>query len=359
MNTVQDRYAHGGNIYDDAPPHGTWLDFSANINPFGLSMSARRAIADGIDAVTNYPDPKARELTYNIANTYGANEKNIVLGNGATELMYLFFHTLRPRRTLIVAPAFNEYERAALAAKSEVRRFFTSAEDGFRVDWTKFADTLSDIDCAVVANPNNPTGVALAADEQRRLLKIVAKHDIALLYDESFADFFGDNEPSIVAAEADDMKNAFVVHSLTKFFALPGLRLGFGIACKNLAKKLNDGKDVWNVNILAQRAGVASLADEEYRRRTVAWLREEGTRFVAALRALPHVTIFPPSVNFVLLRLENMTACECAARMRRRGILVRNCDNFPGLDGRYIRVAVKSTADNDEFLRVFAQVLND
>ena len=334
-----ERYEHGGQIYDATGKAGAWLDFSANINPFGLSEKILRALTENLRGVVNYPDPQAAELKRAISCRYGVAEKNLVVLNGAAEFFYLYMNATRPARVIIPVPSFSEYERAARAAHCDVKYFYTRAEENFAVNVDKLlAEIKSPADCVIIGRPNNPTGNLIAVEEISRLAQVAN-----VIVDESFIDFINVDSARKVVTE-----KISVVQSLTKIFAIPGLRLGFAVVEENLAARLNLSKDVWNVNFLAQKAGVAALSDEDFLMRTRAWLEIERKFFIERLQNLRGVKIFPPTVNFVLFRHEQ--ADKILFELRREKILLRSCANFAGLDGSYLRTAIRSREEN---LRLF------
>ena len=354
-----EKFVHGGNVYAE-PPEGGWLDFSANINPLGLAPEARAAIAANIDGVVHYPDPEARELKEALAGHYQVPQERLVLGNGAAELFYLFLQALRPRSVLIPVPSFSEYERAALAAGAVVEYFPLETASGLRLDMKALAERAVELgtEAVIVGNPNNPTGQLLETEEVECFLETVGKEENPpwLLVDESFLDFRRDEERYRAKELLDSYERLFIVQSLTKFYALPGLRLGFGLGRAELVQRLELGKDVWNVNLLAQKAGVAALGLEDYARRTVELVSEEKDFLFEALSGIAGISPYPPTVNFILLRLESMTSEEFAAALKQEGILVRDCSNYPGLDEHHARVAVRSRRDNEKLIEAIAKV---
>ena len=338
-----DRYAHGGQIYDAKGLAGDWLDFSANINPLGLSEKIFQTLTDNLRGVVNYPDPNASELKRAISNRYDVPEKNLVLLNGAAEFFYLYFNALRPARVVIPVPGFSEYERAARAGGCEVKYFFTSAEENFSLDVDKLEVTAAD--CVIIGRPNNPTGNLLAPEKILSLAEVAS-----VIVDESFIDFL-----EVESVRKFVSEKISVVQSLTKIFAIPGLRLGFAVVEENLATRLNLCKDVWNVNFLAQKAGVAALDDENFLKRTRAWLELEKKFFVARLEKMSGIKIFPPTVNFILFRHEN--ADKILNELRREKILLRSCANFAGLDETYLRSAIRSRKENLRLLDALKKIL--
>ena len=352
------RFAHGGNIYDAAPGGGAWLDFSANINPMGLSQKVRQAIENGVENLVHYPDPEARALKQAIADHYGVPRENIVLGNGGAELFYVFFHAARPKRALLPVPSFSEYERAALSAGAEVVYLPLHEDNSFVFDEREILPQMRAGDCLILGNPNNPTGQLVKADALKRMVDEACRKRVRVLLDESFIDFRLDACDYTVHSFVGTYDNLIVVQSLTKFFAIPGLRLGFAVAAPKLVETLEAAKDPWNTNLLAQAAGVAALSDGEYQRRTLEWLEPEREFLFRSLSDFGGIKAYQPTVNFILLRLSpdwgsSSVFCE---RMKEKRILIRNCSNYPGLDDTYVRVAVKTRKENEILLEAFRQI---
>ena len=352
------RFAHGGNVYDSKPGGGEWLDFSANINPLGLSQKVRQAIENGIEKIVHYPDPSARALKQAIAEHYDVPRENIVLGNGGAELFYVFFHAVRPKRVLLPVPSFSEYERAALSAGAEVVYLPLREENDFRVEEREILPRLQSGDCLILGNPNNPTGQLVKADVLERLIDEARRKNVRVLVDESFVDFRSDAGDYTVRSLVGAYDNLIVVQSLTKYFAIPGLRLGFAVTTPSLAETLEAAKDPWNTNLLAQAAGVAALGDEEYQKRTLEWLEPEREYMFRALSGFDGIKAYRPTVNFIFLRLspEWGTASVFCERMKEKRILIRNCSNYPGLDDTYVRVAVKTREENKVLLDAFRRI---
>ena len=331
-------FEHGGQIYDKDGKTGEWLDFSANINPLGLSEKVRAALIENLDGIKNYPDPNATELKAAISQRYKVPAENLVLLNGATEFFYLYLQVTRPRKILIPVPSFSEYERAARSINAQIGYIFTSAEENFDFDFEQefFADLM------IIGRPNNPTGNLISLDDIKKI-----STSVKVLVDESFIDFL-----DVESARKLVSEKISVVQSLTKIFALPGLRLGFAVVEKHLAEKLNSAKDIWNVNFLAQKAGVAALSDEKFLIDTKNWLFTEQKYFVEQLKKIHGVKVFEPTANFILLKFKTSALAELTVKkLRKSKILIRSCKNFIGLDGRYLRVAIRTREENMRLIK--------
>ena len=349
-------FEHGGNIYQ-ASPAGGWLDFSANINPLGLSPRIRQAIAGGIDGIDQYPDPQGHQLKTALSHYYRIPCESIVLGNGAAELFYIWFHTFRPQRTLIPVPSFSEYERAAMAGGSRITFLQLRPEDGFAMPWKQLTAQCAAADCLIVGNPNNPTANLLARDDMERLVWQANQTATMVLIDESFLDFRVDREQYTAMPLVSSYDNVIVFQSLTKFYAIPGLRLGFAVVPPSLARQMEGHKDVWNVNSLAQAAGTAALQDRDWQERTRRFVTAEKDWLYQELSSIKGLRVYPPTVNFILWQVteDNISMENVIKNLRRHRILVRSCANYPGLDDHYIRTAVRTHSENKMFLQVLLQ----
>lgn len=347
---MQQHFQHGGQVYNSAGQIDFQLDFSANINPLGISDAVRQALIENLNGVVHYPDPNATELKNSLMQRYGVAREKLVLLNGAAEFFYLYFNVTKPARILIVVPSFSEYERAALATGASIEYFFLREEENFQLDVQKLlAKVMAEkFDCLIIGRPNNPTGNVISLDALQKISSAVN-----VVVDESFIDFL-----PIESARELVNKKISVAQSLTKIFAIPGLRLGFAVVEKNLTQRLNFAKDVWNVNFLAQKAGVAALSDEKYLNDTRLWLDAEKKYFVDKLKELPAVKVFAPTVNFILIKLASKELANFVVKsLRDEKILVRSCGNFVGLDERFLRLAIRRRAENNLIINALKNIL--
>lgn len=352
-------FEHGGNVYSAGVRNFEVVDFSANINPLGLSDSIKKSIIDNMESLVHYPDPAGTLLKQAISVHYGIDADRVILGNGAVELMYIYFHCRSPKNVLIPVPSFSEYERAAMAAKCHIERLYMDKEQSFTLNRSGLMEHLSKVDAVVLGNPNNPTGELIDRDELEAIISEAAKYNTDVLVDESFLDFLSSDKDYAVMELVERYSNLFVLRSMTKFFAIPGLRLGFGVANNELMDKMEPGRDPWNVNLLAQMAGVAALKDKTYQmdsRQIISGCIEYLYR---ALSSIEGLKVYRPSVNFILASVENtgMTSSEFVKAMGDRGILVRDCCNYPGMDNYHVRFAVRLMEENEKLIETIKRVL--
>ncbi|VBB06827.1 aminotransferases class-i pyridoxal-phosphate attachment site [Lucifera butyrica] len=355
---------HGGNLYNAARKTGRsvedWLDFSANINPLGLAGCISQVLVQSIPRIIHYPDPDAFELKRILSRRYGVEEACITAGNGAVELLYILCHVLKPRRVLIPAPSFGEYERAARAAGAEINYILLKDADGFLLTAASVIEKLPGTDMVFIGNPNNPTGTILTNRVLEEIIEAAGKTGTVVVLDESFIDFLPDDAPFTCRSLLSRYPNLVILHSLTKFYAIPGLRLGFSLTSPDLAQKLHAAKDPWNVNSLAQAAGIAALEDEEYGRRSRSLVQQANKSMYEGLQKIAGFKPFPPAVNYILVHTGNRrTAVEMQQSLLAYGILIRDCSNYPGLSPAYIRVAVKRPAQNQVLLDTLQNIAGE
>lgn len=354
---------HGGDIEGAAHRYGLEtgqiVDFSASINPLGPPPGLLPKLRAGLGSVRHYPQPRGGRLRQALAGRHGTSPDRVIVGNGAAELIYLACRALRPRRALLPVPAFSEYARAIAAVGGEVEYFALRAEDGFILRREMLSDRLraGSYDLLVLGNPNNPTGNLLSGTEVDGLLADAAAGGTFVLVDEAFLGFVPD-ATRYGAARNELPGGAFIIGSFTKLFALPGLRLGYGLGPPALIKRMEGERDPWSVNTLAIAAGLDCLDQAEFIRRSVQLIEREREGLRRSLDGLG-ITAYPSRANFILCRLpgDGLTAAHLRDALARHGILIRDCGNFPGLDPFFFRLAVRRPAENRALVRALARVL--
>jgi len=355
--------SHGGNLYAALRHSGGDLseiiDFSANINPLGLSENIRQTLYTSIESLIHYPDAQGHDLKHAISQYYHVKDEMITLGNGAVELMYILCHMLSPKRIMVTAPTFSEYEAAARASGAMIEYFYLQADHHFTIDIQAMVKQLATIDLVFICNPNNPTGTLLTNIQIQELLIAAMASNTYVVVDESFIDFLPNEGAYTCRQLLAEFSNLIIIHSLTKFYAIPGLRLGFALANAELTNLLHSGKDPWNVNTLAQKAGVAALNDSAYQHQSKEYIGKNKMDLYHSLLSIPGLKPYLPSVNFILINISasNMTGEELGNAMAVHNILIRDCSNYPGLSSSYIRIAVKRPEENSILLRTLKKVI--
>jgi len=353
------RSEHGGDVFRVARELGVSpsaiLDFSASINPLGMPPGVRQAALAALEQSTHYPELDAASLTEALAAHLGLPAANILPGSGSTELLYHAARVLRPRRVLLVTPAFSEYERALNLVGAEIDFFPLSPQDDFRLDVERLLRRLNpETDVILFANPGNPSGAGIEPKIIEAVVQAVREQAVVAV-DEAFVDF----APHLsVLNRIKKYENLYVFRSLTKFYAIPGLRAGYLAGPARGIGLLAACRPPWPFSTVAQAAAEACLREEAYRQQTLELIPILRRQLAAGLRDLG-LTVFPSVANYLLARIDNsrQTAGDLAALLRSRGMLIRDCGNFPPLDARYFRVAVRTAEENERLLLALREAL--
>lgn len=334
-------------------PSGPVIDFSVNLNPLGVPEIIRRRWADLMDGIDRYPSLEGDSIAGFLARRLGIPRAHVLAGNGSTELIYLIPRVLAPGRVAIVTPSYHDYYRASVLAGAETTRVPLSAEERFRAPSNEtLANALENADALWLGNPNNPTGTLFP----RRLLEdTAARHpDKWLIVDEAFMPFLEPRDQESLATPSCP-ENVLVVHSLTKFYGLAGLRLGAVTACENVIDVLRDAKEPWTMNSVAENMAPLLETCRGYETETRTLVASERERLFHALEAMNGVEVFPSHANFLLCRRPNEPNPDALVRgLLSQGICVRDCRNFPGLEAGYFRIAVRTPRENDRLLERMA-----
>lgn len=351
---------HGGNIYKlQREGKKDILDYSSNINPLGVPESLKKAVSENFSVLTRYPDINYTELRESIGKYNNISPENIIAGNGATEVLFLYIKALKPKKVLIAAPTFAEYERAVKNAECEIDFFELKEEDNFILNKDEFIQKAVNYNLAVICNPNNPTGKFISKEIIFEINENLKKSGTKLFIDECFIEFISGWEEKTSALFKSE--NIFILRALTKFFALPGLRLGYGICFdKKITEKINEIREPWSVNGFADLAGKVILNDIEYIKNSEKWILEERKYFTDSLKEIEEnkkIKIYDTETNFILIKLFEMTSEEFKNKMEEKNILVRNASNFKFLDNSFVRLAIKDREKNQKVIGAVKEVL--
>ena len=365
---------HGGNIYKIFREKNIdkILDYSSNINPYGLPENLKKEIFEKLFVLERYPDPDYIELREKIAEKNNLNIENIIVGNGATEIIFLFMKILSPKKVLIVSPTFGEYERAIKAStlannNLEINYFELKEAENFVLNIKNLETELeNNYDLLILCNPNNPTGQFLKLKKLEEILKICEQKNTKLFVDEAFVEFVEDWENESIINSKENKENLFVIRAFTKFFAIPGLRLGYGICFNNnLLKKMLEKKEPWSVNNIADLAGKTVLDDENYIQKTKEWIKDQKKYMYENLNKIEGLRAYKTEVNFILLKIEDnllekgLDVKNLRKKMLEKGILIRDASNFIYLNKHYFRLAIKDKLNNEKVIETLTSILKN
>jgi len=338
-------FLHGGDIYEAKRKFkGEVIDFSANINPLGLPSELKRVLYRNFDKIRHYPDPGARNITERIAKYWEISDENILLGNGSAELIHLIMSSYKPKTTLIPVPTFSEYERAAKMVNSRIKYLKLREKEDFKLNLSGVGKS----DLFFLCNPNNPTGNLIFKND-KAIDKLPAKLSII---DETFMDFLPNQGDYTLIRKAAKKKRVAVLRTFTKFFSLPGLRIGYAIAHREVINKLRQHQVPWSINSLAQIAAEKILNNKEYISKTYKLIEKERDFLSGELAKIKGLRVYPSVANFLLTKIEKpgITSKFLKELLIKKGVLIRDCGNFRNLGDNYIRVAVRTHKENLKLL---------
>ncbi|MGG1574754.1 threonine-phosphate decarboxylase CobD [Fictibacillus sp. NRS-1165] len=325
------------------------IDFSVNVNPYPALSKMKEKWTSLYEEILDYPHPSAGPFVQRAAEIEGVRADQVLAGNGAAELIFLIAQAYRGTDVLITAPAFSEYEEACAANDCTVDIYVTSEGEGWQANLDELSEKLNGKQLCFLCNPNNPTGVAWDLDTLESIAALCDHHHVTLVVDEAFVHFL--EQPVSTVRLMGKYSNLIVLRSMTKMFHLPGLRLGYAVSSKGQIDRLKKHQPPWSVNGPAQKLGLFCLEQEDFAAEAAMKTTDERKRMLPILHKIGFETS-PSAVNFYLLRErgEGKDPLALIKYLLSRGIIVRHTFNFRGLDGRYIRIAVRTPQENDRLL---------
>ena len=350
---------HGGNIYKfQREGKNDILDYSSNINPLGVPQKFINIAKESFNKLVNYPDPYYIDLRKKIAEFNSLDLSNIIVGNGATEILFLYLKALKPKKVLILAPCFAEYERALKSVSAEINYFELKESDNFYPDIENLKKEIetNSYDLLLFCNPNNPTGQFIKLEDIRVVVEACENKNTKIFVDEAFIEFIENWHEKTVSLFKN--KNIFIMRAFTKFFAIPGLRLGYGIGFDDeILNKMWDEKEPWTVNTLANLAGLVMLDDKEYIEKSEKWILEEKKFMYKELSEFQYLKAYKTECNFILLKIQNISSASLRDKMIEKNILIRDASNFKFLDYHFVRLAIKDRESNIKVLEALADIM--
>ena len=353
-------YDHGGNIFTIARTLGVTPDqihdFSASINPLGMSPLVRRALSSSIDSLVHYPDTSHFELKQALAAFHNLSPAHFTIANGSTELIYNLPALLPGKKALIIAPSFSEYVRALEQHHWDVEYFIITPESDFLIDLGALEKALDvGVDVLCLCNPGNPNGTLYPHEVIEKIYQLCVSAGTFLILDEAFMDFCEEGSAKQMIVSCD---NAVILRSMTKFFGIPGLRLGYAISNEPLAERLDLMGGPWSVNTLALAAGVAALQDVHQNKETLEYIQKERQMLLDGLAPFSRLKVHPSHTNYLLIEItEGMTSRQLKERLLPKRIIIRDCASFVGLTEQFFRVAVRTNEENRWLLECVGEML--
>ena len=349
---------HGANVDNMAKKFGKnendIIDFSSNVNPHIIS-NLGKYVLEGLEKSRSYPDINYTNLRENISDYINIDSKNIIPGNGATEIIYLLMKSIK-KRIAILNPTFSEYGRGAKLNNLEIIDFHLKEENNFSIDLDEIQKNMDKFDSLFVCNPNNPNGKVKDLNE---LLDLMIENDKLLIVDETFMEFVGEEEKYSLINKIEQTPNLFILKAVTKFFGMPGLRLGYGVTSnKQIINNIYEYKEPWTINSFAENLSNYLFKDKEYINGSKDYYINERKFMLEELRKISRLKVYDTDTNFVLIKLDDDEANSLKLELfEKYNILIRDASNFIGLDKSYIRVAIKSHNDNKVLIESLRKIL--
>ncbi len=336
------------------------IDFSDNINPLGASSRLKENIGNIYNLLNLYPDEDYTDLRSSISKYTNCNTENILVGNGATELISALIKAVNPKNSLIILPTYSEYEKELKKINSHIIHFDVLEEDHFKLNVDMLISTITpDINLLVFCNPNNPTGYLTPKEDVKKILSHCKKTNTVVLLDETYVEFSKESTGATSLVETYD--NLFIIRGTSKFFAISGLRLGYALTSSqqlrdNVAKTLIP----WNVNIVAEYLGQLVFSDEEFIKNSISLCNREYTKIKNFFDTIDSIYMFESDTNFILFKIitEDFSAKNVFEYMIKHNIIVRNLTNSKGLSEKYFRICIQKPEHNDLFIEQFKAFLN-
>ena len=336
------------------------IKFGANVNPLGLSENVKQQLASRLDILSSYPDRNYTTLRNTISEYCNVPAEFILPGNGSSELIALLIQERNPKHTLILGPTYSEYSRELSFSGSTQEYYHLREEDNFVLNVDDLCQTLEgNYDFLIICNPNNPTSSAITREDLQKLLTFCAEKNIFVMIDETYVEFAPDISEITAVTLTKEFTNLMVLRGVSKFYAAPGMRLGYGITGNlDFLKKMKEKQTPWSLNSLGALAGELMLQDKDYIHRTRELILSERTRLLQALAEIPTYKTYPAYANFILLKIQKpvLTSYDVFDACIRQGLMIRDCSSFECLDGEYIRFCIMNPEDNTRLLNILSSL---
>ena len=352
-------YFHGGNVWEVSEKYGIpvdqLIDFSISTNPLGAPETALESIHEHLKLIQHYPDPDPEWLLEALAKFVGVASNNVVLGNGSTELIYLFNEVFLEDEceAVIPVPSFSEYKAAIERFGGNMTFLKCDSSKNFQINVKELERTISiKTRIIFICNPNSPTGVLYEKEDILRIIKFAAERNVLVFLDEDYIDFVDDGKRYSMVEYVNEYNNLFVLRSLTKFFGLAGVRIGFGIGSPDLVNFLKNAKMPWSVNNLAMFATEAAVKDTDFIKKSRLLVSKSRREMREMFKSIPWLKVYPSETNFLLVEIiqGDLTSTQIKKGLAQKGLLIRDCEDFDGLNNRFFRVTVRRPDENKKLV---------
>ena len=335
-------------------PKESIIKFAANVNPLGISENVKNLLKDNLDIISSYPDRNYVSLRNSIADYLDIDPDNIIVGNGSTELISLLIKQRLPKKALVIGPTYSEYSKELSLSDCIQEYFLLKEEDDFEINISDLVKTLDDgYDMLIMCNPNNPTSSAVLNGNMRIILEECKKRNIFVMIDETYVEFVPDGCNVSSVKLTNEYENLIVLRGVSKFFAAPGLRLGYAITSNSkFRENVKEHQIPWSLNSVAAFAGEHFFKDSEFINNTKSLINIERTRIFNELSAVEGIKIYPAYGNFFLVKIcvEGITSSDIFEGCIKKGLMIRDCSSFSSLEGEYVRFCIMNKDDNNQLI---------
>ena len=328
--------------------------FGANVNPLGLSKNLKKDLAAHLDLLSSYPDRNYTTLKKVIADYCQILPEHVIVGNGSTELISLLIQTRKPQKTLVLGPTYSEYGRELDLVGSSIHTYLLKESDQFHLDIHAFCEEIrKGYDLVILCNPNNPTSSALKMPEIQTILDCCREAGSFLMIDETYVEFAPDISAITAVPLTKQFSNLMVLRGVSKFYAAPGMRFGYGITGNSeFLKTMREKQIPWSLNSLGAFAGEMLFQDHDYYQQTRNLILSERQKMYETIKKLPTFKIYPAYANFLLVKIlkDGITSFDVFERCIQKGLMIRDCSSFQCLEGEYVRFCIQMPEENQRLL---------
>lgn len=347
---------HGANLFELSQKYGfnieEIVDFSSNINPFGVSKKALEKLKNNLDKAAIYPDPDYIELKKIIANYLDTSNNQVLIASGVSSFIKSFISILNPKNSLIYSPTYSEYEKELSANNSKIHKYNLVKKENFNLDIDKLIEKINseNIELTFICNPNNPTGTII---EKEKIEKILKSINSILIVDETYVEFSDTDRFSSVNL-ATKYDNLVVMRSTSKFFSTPGIRLGYSVTNNEKILEIYNNKEelIWGINIYAEIMGKEMFQDYEYQTKVRNFIEEERKNIYKELSDVKSLKLYKSYGNFILIEIvdKSITSDELYDLLIQKKMAIRNCRNFENLNEYFFRICILSKENNEKLI---------